>query len=71
MFLHGEWDHRVPIEEAEQMYTALQKLKVPAAFIRYPEPYHGGWTPWRQVHSYYNEFEWWKKYLKEKPEADD
>jgi dipeptidyl aminopeptidase/acylaminoacyl peptidase len=63
LFLHGELDHRVPIEEAEQMYVALKKRRVPAKFIRYPESYHGGWTPWRQVHAYYQELKWWEHYL--------
>jgi dipeptidyl aminopeptidase/acylaminoacyl peptidase len=63
LFLHGELDHRVPIEEAEQMYVALKKRKVPAKFIRYPESYHGGWTPWRQLHAMYHEHQWWQRHL--------
>jgi dipeptidyl aminopeptidase/acylaminoacyl peptidase len=42
LFVHGESDMRVPIEEGEQMYVALRKLKVPARFVRYPDSYHGG-----------------------------
>lgn len=64
LFLHGELDHRVPIEEAEQMYVALKKRGVPAKFIRYPDSYHGGWTPWRQVHAMYQEHLWWARYLR-------
>jgi dipeptidyl aminopeptidase/acylaminoacyl peptidase len=63
MFVHGEYDLRVPIEQGEQMYTALRKRKVPATFIRYPESYHGGWTPWNTVHRYQHELRWWKQYL--------
>ena len=63
LFLHGELDYRVPIEEAEQMYVALKKRQVPAMFIRYPDSYHGGWTPWRQMHWLHHELEWWEKYL--------
>src|SRR5580700_4944392 len=62
-FVHGEADRRVPIEEAEQMYTALKKLRVPAKFIRYPGDFPGGWPPWDMVHRYYNELEWWQKFL--------
>lgn len=64
LFVHGALDHRVPIEEAEQTYVALKKQRVPAKFIRYPESYHGGWSPWRQVHVYYSELKWWERYLK-------
>ncbi|HLK21546.1 MAG TPA: S9 family peptidase [Bryobacteraceae bacterium] len=64
LFIHGEADRRVPIEEAEQMYTALKKQRIPAKFIRYPGNYHGGWPPWDMVHRYYYEVEWWNQYLK-------
>ena len=63
LFVHGESDLRVPIEQGEQMYTALKKRKVPAMFIRYPESYHTGWSPWNTVHRYHYEMEWWQKYL--------
>jgi dipeptidyl aminopeptidase/acylaminoacyl peptidase len=63
LFVHGESDLRVPIEQGEQMYTALKKRKVPAMFIRYPDSYHGGWSPWNTVHRYHYEMQWWKKYL--------
>ena len=63
LFVHGEYDHRVPIEEAEQMYVALHKQGVPAKFVRYPESYHGGWTPWRTVHRTWVQLDWWKQWL--------
>ncbi len=63
LFVHGEADLRVPIEQAEQMYTALKKQRVPAKFIRYPGNYHGGWPPWDMVHRYHQELLWWKQYL--------
>lgn len=67
LFVHGEADHRVPIEEGEQMYTALRKLRVPAKFIRYPNMAHGGWTPWNTVHRYQHELNWWAEYLSPVP----
>lgn len=63
LFVHGESDHRVPIEEAEQMYVALKKQGVSARFVRYPDSYHGGWTPWRTVHRAWVQLEWWKQWL--------
>jgi dipeptidyl aminopeptidase/acylaminoacyl peptidase len=63
LFIHGEADLRVPIEQAEQMYLALKKRRIPAMFIRYPDSYHGGWTPWNTVHRYHHELNWWEKYL--------
>jgi dipeptidyl aminopeptidase/acylaminoacyl peptidase len=63
LFVNGESDMRVPIEEAEQLYTALKKRSIPAKFIRYPGNYHGNWPPWDMVHSYYQEMAWFKQYL--------
>jgi dipeptidyl aminopeptidase/acylaminoacyl peptidase len=63
LFVHGESDFRVPIEQGEQMYTAFKKLKVDAKFIRYPDSYHGGWKPWNVVHRYHHELLWWDRYL--------
>ncbi|HWP38764.1 MAG TPA: S9 family peptidase [Gemmatimonadales bacterium] len=63
LFVHGESDFRVPIEQGEQMYVALKKRRVPAAFVRYPDMYHGNWTPWNTVHRYYQELKWWEKWL--------
>jgi dipeptidyl aminopeptidase/acylaminoacyl peptidase len=63
LFIHGEADLRVPIAQAEELYTALQKRKVPTRFVRYPGEYHGGWSPWNTVHRYQQEMNWWKQYL--------
>jgi dipeptidyl aminopeptidase/acylaminoacyl peptidase len=63
LFLDGEADLRVPIEEAEQMYTALRKRRIAARMVRYPDSYHGGWSPWNTVHRYYEELKWWERHL--------
>jgi dipeptidyl aminopeptidase/acylaminoacyl peptidase len=63
LFIDGESDVRVPIAEAEQMYTALRKLRVPARMVRYPDSYHVGWSAWNTVHRYYEELKWWQRYL--------
>jgi dipeptidyl aminopeptidase/acylaminoacyl peptidase len=63
LFVHGEADMRVPIEEDEQMYTALKKRHIPAKFIRYPGNYHGGWPAWDMVHRYYQEAQWFGEFL--------
>ncbi|MEZ5293687.1 MAG: S9 family peptidase [Vicinamibacterales bacterium] len=70
LFVHGEADMRVPIEQGEQMYTALRKRKVPATFIRYPDTYHGGWSAWNTVHRYQHELQWWQRYLAGEPPSN-
>lgn len=40
MFIHGELDYRCPIEQSEQMYTALRLNGVEAELVRYPGDSH-------------------------------
>lgn len=41
LIMHGEQDHRCPIEQAEQLYIALQRQgKAPVRFIRFPGASH-------------------------------
>lgn len=41
LILHQEQDHRCPIEQAEQWFSALKRLGVAVRFIRFPEESHG------------------------------
>jgi dipeptidyl aminopeptidase/acylaminoacyl peptidase len=41
LFLHGEHDNDVPIEEAEQFYVALHDVGTRAVMVRYPREGHG------------------------------
>ncbi len=42
LIIHSEGDLRCPIEQAEQLFTALKRLKVDVVFVRYPqETSHG------------------------------
>ncbi len=40
LILHSEEDHRCPIEQAEQFFTALRVLGQDVSFIRFPEEGH-------------------------------
>ncbi len=40
LIVHAEEDHRCPIEQAEQFFTALRVLGKDVAFIRFPEEGH-------------------------------
>ena len=40
LVIHSEEDHRCPIEQGEQWFTALQRLKVPSRFVRFPGESH-------------------------------
>ncbi|MDQ5851232.1 MAG: S9 family peptidase, partial [Chloroflexota bacterium] len=41
LILHQEGDQRCPIEQGEQLYTALVCLGVPTKFVRFPGESHG------------------------------
>ena len=49
MFIHGENDYRCPIEQAEQMYTALRMNSIVSLLVRYMgdggSKEHEGQTP--------------------------
>lgn len=65
MFIHGEEDYRCPIEQSEQMYSALVYHKVPAAIVRYPgdsheHARHG--EPKNMVDRLRRKLEWFLKY---------
>ncbi len=64
LFVHGEVDQRVPYEEAEQMYTALKKIGVPARMIQYADMAHGIRGHWNNVHRMMNELHWWNTWLR-------
>lgn len=40
LILHGEEDHRCPIEQAEQLFIALKRLGKKTQFIRFPKSSH-------------------------------
>lgn len=40
LILHSEKDYRCPIEQAEQLFTALKHRKKTAKFVRFPESNH-------------------------------
>jgi dipeptidyl aminopeptidase/acylaminoacyl peptidase len=41
LIVHSEEDYRVPITDAEQLFMALRKQRVPVEFVRYPRSAHG------------------------------
>jgi dipeptidyl aminopeptidase/acylaminoacyl peptidase len=40
IILHSEQDQRAPVEQAEQLFTALKKLKRDVEFVRFPDEGH-------------------------------
>ncbi|HEY8394800.1 MAG TPA: prolyl oligopeptidase family serine peptidase [Thermaerobacter sp.] len=59
-------DLRCPIEQAEQLYTALKIRGVPTEFVRFPGESHGlsiGGKPWHRVYRLDRIVQWFDRYL--------
>ncbi len=63
LFIHGEQDNDVPIAQAEEMYTALRRRGVDAAFARYPREGHGFREPKHRVDAAARTLDWLDKFL--------
>jgi len=63
LILHGERDYRVPISEAMQLFTTLQRQGVPSKFIWFPDEAHGILKPANSKFWHETVFEWLKAYL--------
>ena len=63
MFIHGELDQDVPIQEAEQMYAALKQVGVEAVLVRYPREGHGLREPAHIVDAMTRSLAWHGRFL--------
>lgn len=63
MITHGEEDHRVPIEQAEEYYTALKKMGKEVEFVRYPREGHGIREPNHVIDLVGRQLEWFDSHL--------
>jgi dipeptidyl aminopeptidase/acylaminoacyl peptidase len=62
---HQEQDYRCPMEQAEQLYTALKVLRRTVEFVRYPESSHGmsrTGKPWLRVYRLRTILDWFGKH---------
>lgn len=69
LILHGERDYRVPISEAMQLFTALQRQGVPSKFVWFPDEAHGILRPANSKFWHETVFEWLNRYLKGGPSS--
>ena len=63
---HQEQDMRLPIEQGEQLFTALRLLGRTVEMLRYPGESHGmsrTGKPWHRVHRYRAILDWFNRYL--------
>jgi dipeptidyl aminopeptidase/acylaminoacyl peptidase len=66
LLLQAEADYRCPIEQGEQLYTALLAQGVPCEMVRFPGESHGQLSagkPETRVARRQVTLEWFKRYL--------
>ncbi|NML64680.1 S9 family peptidase [Hymenobacter sp. RP-2-7] len=66
LFMCGEKDFNVPLLNTEQLYQALQSLRVPTELVIYPGQFHGFTTPSYIKDRYARYLAWYDKYLQPK-----
>jgi dipeptidyl aminopeptidase/acylaminoacyl peptidase len=64
LVIHGEQDFRVPIGEGMQLFTALQRQKVPSKFLYFPDEGHWVLKPQNSLLWHKTVFGWFDTYLK-------
>ncbi|MBN1164921.1 MAG: S9 family peptidase [Candidatus Krumholzibacteriota bacterium] len=64
LIIHGELDYRVPITGGEQMFTALQRMKVPSKMIRFPDENHWILQPHNQRFWNASILDWFEQWLR-------
>ena len=70
LIVQSEEDHRTPMADAEQWFTALRKQDVPVEFIRYPRSTHDlsrTGEPWLLVDRLGRLRQWFTYWLIERP----
>jgi dipeptidyl aminopeptidase/acylaminoacyl peptidase len=67
LIIHGQKDFRVDISEGFQMFTALQRMKVPSKFLYFPDEGHWVLKPQNSELWYKTVLDWIGQWIKEKP----
>ena len=62
LILHGQVDLRVPVGQAQELYTGLKKNNVPVQLVFYPREPHGLQEPRHQLDKMKRENEWIRRW---------
>jgi dipeptidyl aminopeptidase/acylaminoacyl peptidase len=62
LIIHNDLDFRVPVAEGLQLFTTLQRLKVPSKMINFPDEGHWVLKPANSAYWHKQVFAWLKKY---------
>jgi dipeptidyl aminopeptidase/acylaminoacyl peptidase len=61
---HGELDYRVPIGQGQELFTALQQMKVPSKLVQFPDEGHWILKPQNSQFWYQTVIDWLNQYTK-------
>ncbi len=64
LVVHNDMDFRVPIGEGMQMFTALQRMKVPSEYLNFPDEGHWVGKPQNSLLWYKTVIAWWDRWQK-------
>ncbi len=64
----GEMDYRVPVGQGEELFTALQELKIPSKLVQFPDEGHWILKPQNSQFWYSTVIDWLNDYTKKTPE---
>ncbi|MFI5251851.1 MAG: S9 family peptidase [Bacteroidota bacterium] len=64
LIIHSEKDYRIPITEAMQLFTTLQRKGIPSKFLTFPDENHWVLKPANSEFWHNTIFEWLAGYLK-------
>jgi dipeptidyl aminopeptidase/acylaminoacyl peptidase len=62
LVIHNDLDFRCPIGQGHELFSALQRQKVPSRFVNFPDEGHWVLKPKNSVHWHKEVFDWLKKY---------
>jgi dipeptidyl aminopeptidase/acylaminoacyl peptidase len=63
LIIHNDLDFRVPVAEGLQLFTTLQRLRVPSKMINFPDEGHWVLKPANSAYWHKEVFAWLKKYV--------
>lgn len=64
LVIHGELDYRVPVGEGLQLFTALQRQKVPSKLLVFPDEGHWVLKPQNSELWYHTVLDWFDKHVR-------
>jgi len=63
LVIHNDYDFRCPIGQGHELFTALQRSKVPSRFVNFPDEGHWVLKPKNSQHWHKEVFAWLTKYV--------